>query len=123
MALSIETFSNARGGNAFFKAVTHPLAAKAMAALRDRLRGRSVAVFDPDGVAGALGEIHDLKALDLAGIYVQDVTAIGGTILGHKAAPVTALHSAKAQTVFIAAFDAARIVEKLGSLLPPNAEV
>jgi hypothetical protein len=123
MALSIETFSNVRGGNAFFKAVTHPIAAKAMAALRDRLRGRAVAVFDPDGVADALGEIHDLKTLDLAGVYVQDITAIGRSVLGRNASPVTELRSAKAQAVLVAAFDAARIVEKLGPLLPPNAEV
>lgn len=123
MALSIETFSNVRGGNAFFKAVTHPLAAKAMTALRDRLRGRAVAVFDPDGVADALGEIHDLRSLDLAGVYVQDITAIGRSVLGGKALPVTELRSAKAQAVLVAAFDAARVVEKLGPLLPPNAEV
>ena len=35
--LRIETFSNSRGGNAFFKAVTHPLAARAMATLLGRL--------------------------------------------------------------------------------------
>ena len=38
MPLRIETFSNSRGGNAFFKAVTHPLAARAMPSLLDRLR-------------------------------------------------------------------------------------
>ena len=41
MQLKIETFSNARGGNAFFKAVTHPAAAQAAAELMSRLgRGR-----------------------------------------------------------------------------------
>ena len=121
MALSIETFSNVRGGNAFFKAVTHPLAAKAMAALREQLRGKPVAIFDPDGVAEALGEIHDLKTLDLAGIYVQDVTQIGRATLGRKAAPVTELRASKAATVFVVSFDAARL--KLDAVLPPGAEV
>ena len=37
MQLRIETFSNSRGGNAFFKAVTHPLAARAMGELARRL--------------------------------------------------------------------------------------
>jgi hypothetical protein len=123
MALGIETFSNVRGGNAFFKAVTHPLAAKAMAALRARLHGKAVAIFDPDGVADALGEILDLKSLDIAGVYVQDVTAIGRPVLGGKALPVTELRAAKAQTVFVAVFDAARIGEKLASRLPANAEI
>jgi hypothetical protein len=123
MAIGIETFSNIRGGNAFFKAVTHPLAAKAMAALRERLRGGAVAVFDPDGVADALGGIHDLKSLDLAGVFVQDVTAIGRTVLGRRTLPVTELGATTARTVLVAAFDAARTIEKLGSLLPSGVEV
>jgi len=122
MALSIETFSNRRGGNAFFKAVTHPLASQAMAALLERLRGRTVALIDPDGVAGALGEIYDLAGLDLVGTFVQDVTMIGGAVPGGAALPVTGLRAARAQTVLVAAFDGARILEKLGPLLPPDAE-
>ena len=122
MALSIETFSNVRGGNAFFKAVTHPLAAKAMAGLLPRLRGHAVAIFDPDGVAGGLGEIHGLKDLDIS-VYVQDVTLIGQAILGRAALPVTELRAANVRTVFVAAFDAGRIVEKLAPLLPANADV
>ncbi len=123
MRLSIETFSSLRGGNAFFKAVTHPLAAKAMSAVLERVRGRAVALFDPDGVADTLGEIYDLAGLDLVGTYVQDVTTIGRLVLGGAARPVTELGDAKAQSVLIAAFDCTRIVEKLGPLLPPNAEI
>ena len=37
MSLNIETFSNVTGGNAFFKAVSHPLAATKARALIDRL--------------------------------------------------------------------------------------
>jgi hypothetical protein len=123
MALSIETFSNLRGGNAFFKAVTHPLAAKAMSALIERVRGRAVALFDPDRVAGALGEIYHLAGLDLVGTYVQDVTTIGRVVLGGAALPVTELRAAKAESVLITAFDCARMIEKLGPLLPPDAEI
>ena len=123
MALRIETFSNVRGGNAFFKAVTHPLAAKAMSALLLRLRGRAVALFDPDGVTDALGEIYDFGGLDLVGAYVQDVTMVGRAGLGGAALPVTELRATTAKTVLIAAFDSARIVEKLEPLLPPQAEI
>ncbi|MGH6980680.1 MAG: hypothetical protein ACREFC_05690 [Stellaceae bacterium] len=121
MALSIETFSNVRGGNAFFKAVTHPLAAQAMTALRERLRGKPVAIVDPDGVADALGEIHDLKSLDIVGVFVQDVTRVGHTVLGHTAAPVTALHASEAPVVFVASFDAARL--KLGAMPSPDTTI
>jgi hypothetical protein len=123
MRLSIETFSNLRGGNAFFKAVTHPLAATAMSALLERVGGRPVALFDPDGVADTLGEIYDLAGLNLVGTYVQDVTTIGRVVLGGATMPVTELGDAKVQSVLIAAFDCSRIVEKLGPLLPPNAEI
>jgi hypothetical protein len=37
MQLRIETFDNAKGGNAFYKAVTHPLAARRAKELVERL--------------------------------------------------------------------------------------
>ena len=82
MALSIETFSNVRGGNAFFKAVTHPLAARRWRRCASGCAASAVAIYDPEGQADALAEIHDLGGLDLAGVYVQDVTAIGRAVLG-----------------------------------------
>lgn len=121
MALSIETFSNLKGGNAFFKAVTHPVAARAMTALIDKLADQPIAIVDPDGAVEALGEIHDLKRLNLAGIFVQDLTAIGRSILGHAAQPVTELVSSRARAVFIAAFDAKRLIDKVAPLAPAGA--
>src|ERR1700733_6816308 len=82
MALRIETFSNSSGGNAFFKAVTHPLAARAVAPLLDRLAESPVAIYDPSGQADAFAELYDLKRLDLAGVFVQGVEAIGLNLLG-----------------------------------------
>jgi hypothetical protein len=123
MALGIETFSNARGGNAFFKAVTHPLSARAMATLMARIATHRVAIVDPDGVAIALSEIHELARLNLAGVFVQDLTAIGRAVLGRRTRPVTELPGAGAETVLVAAFDAARVIEKLAPLLPTGAEI
>ena len=37
MKLNIETFSNIKGGNSFYKAVTHPLAARAVPRLLARI--------------------------------------------------------------------------------------
>ena len=56
MALNIETFSNAKGGNAFFKAIGHPLAARQAKALLQSLEGGPVAVYDPLGYARAFAE-------------------------------------------------------------------
>jgi hypothetical protein len=44
MKLNIETFSNVKGGNSFYKAVTHPLAARAVPGLLARIGGRKVAL-------------------------------------------------------------------------------
>ncbi len=60
--LRIETFDNKSGGNAFFKAVTHPLAAAAAPALLQRLRQGRCAVYDVEGQADALAELYDFGA-------------------------------------------------------------
>ena len=122
MKLKIETFSNVKGGNSFYKAVTHPLAARAMPRLLERLETRAVAVYDPLGFASGLAEFYDLSRLKLAGCFVQDVTAIGGPILGRVAQPVTELRESGAEAVLIAAFDADRLIGHIQHLLPPGSE-
>jgi hypothetical protein len=123
MQLRIETFSNTRGGgNAFFKAVTHPLAARAMPALIARLGRGKVAIYDPEGCVDGLSDLYDLSALDIAGCYVQDVTAIGRPVLGRAAQPVTEIGESGAGVVFIAAFEAERAIDHIRHLLPAGAE-
>src|SRR5690349_16055255 len=103
MQLRIETFDNVKGGNAFFKAVTHPRAARAAADLIGWLRRSGpVAVYDPLGYAEGFAAIHDFGGVDIAGGYVQDVTAIGRPVLGRAAQPVTDLRASGAKTVFVA---------------------
>jgi hypothetical protein len=123
MPLRIETFNNSRGGNAFFKAVTHPLAARAMEALLCRLGGAPVAIYDPDGLAEGLADLYPLARLEIAGCFVQDVTAIGRPILGRPAQLITELRDSKARRVLVAAFDANRAVDHIRHLVPPGAEV
>jgi hypothetical protein len=123
MPLRIETFSNSRGGNAFFKAVTHPLAAAAMPALLQRLARGPVAVYDPDGCTDGLSDLYDFAALDLVGTFVQEVTAIGRPVLGRAALPVTELGESGARIVFVAAFEAQRLIDHIRHLLPTGAEV
>src|SRR5258708_36409266 len=88
MQLRIETFSNSRGGNAFFKAVTHPLAARAMGELTRRLDRGKVAIYDPDGCVDGLSDLYDLSRLDVAGCFVQDVAAIRRPVAGPPPQPV-----------------------------------
>src|SRR5258708_6797873 len=124
MQLRIETFSNVKGGDAFFKAVGHPLAVQPAAAWIARLGGLGpVAVYDPLGLADAFASLHDLSALTLAGLFVQDVDAIGKTALGRPSQPITDLPAAKAKAVLVLAFDATRFVDHIRHLAPAGAEI
>jgi hypothetical protein len=123
MKLNIETFSNVKGGNSFYKAVTHPLAARAAPRLLARIGARKLAVYDPLGLADGFAEFYDLRAARLIGTYVQDVAAIGKPVLGRAAAPVTELGESGAEVVLIAAFEAERLVAQIRHLLPKGAEV
>ncbi len=118
MALNIETFSNEKGGNAFFKAIGHPLAARKAPALLQALSEGPLAIYDPLGYAPAFAALYDLSGLDIAGVYVQDIEDIGREILGQAALPVTALPDCKAERVFVTAFDAEGIVGQIKHLLP-----
>jgi hypothetical protein len=119
--LRIETFDNKSGGNAFFKAVTHPLAAAAAPALLARLRAGRCAIYDIEGQADAVAELYDLGGLDLAGCFVQDVTAVGKKVLGRPAQPITALKDSGAAVIFVVAFETERAIAHIRHLLPANA--
>lgn len=121
--LRIETFDNKSGGNAFFKAVTHPLAAAAAPDLLRRLKEGRCAVYDVEGQVDALAELYDFGGIDLAGSFVQDVTAVGRKVLGKAAQPVTALKDSGARIVFVAGFDAERATAHIRHLLPAGATV
>ena len=124
MALRIETFDNARGGNTLYKALTHPLAAQAGHDLvADLARQGPVAIVDSQGAAAGFAEIFGLDATEICGAYVQDVAAIGRTVLGRKAAPVTELAESRARAVLVATFDAARLTAQLEPFLPAGARV
>ena len=122
--LNIETFNNSKGGNSFFKAVTHPVAARRAADLMSRLgSARALAIYDPLGFAAGFAEFYDFSALHVAGLFVQDVAAIGRTSLGAVAQPITDLAAARPDLVLVAAFDAGRFVDHIRHLVPPGAEI
>ena len=122
MALNIDTFSNVSGGFSFFKAVGHPLAAPKIRALLDRLDG-PVALYDPAGHASAFAALHNMEPLTLAGVFVQDLGAIGNRILGHTAQPVTALSATDLGGVLVLAFDADRLIGHIRHLVPDGIEI
>ena len=122
MALRIDTFDNLRGGNTFYKALTHPHAAAPARALVARLACASpTAIVDPDGAAEGFVEIFGLASVEIAGIYVQDAARIGATVLGRRALPITALAGCRAGSVLVAGFDADRLIGQLRPYLPAGA--
>src|SRR5262245_13634758 len=104
MPLNIETFNNAAvGGNAFYKAVTHPLAAEPARALVTKLRSSGrVAIYDPHNLLAAFDAIFPLDRVEIAGVFVQDVNQIGRKFREHKARVITDLEACHADVVLIA---------------------
>lgn len=124
MALRIETFDNATGGNTLYKALAHPRAAGPARALVQALADHApVAVYDPEGAAEGFAELFALDGVAIAGVYVQAVEQIGRPVLGRKAAPATALTCSGARAVFVAAFDAERAAACLQPLLPASVPI
>jgi hypothetical protein len=124
MPLKIETFSNVSGGNAFFKALTHPLAAEKAAGLLQELRGRGpVALYDPLGLADTIAQAYDIAGLPVAGYYVQDVEKAGTRFHGHDARLITALPKHDAASLLILSFDGMRLADQIKHLLPSGLTV
>ncbi|HLI11720.1 MAG TPA: hypothetical protein VKY65_08995 [Alphaproteobacteria bacterium] len=124
MALAIDTFSNSSGGNAFFKAVGHPLVLPKAKALLARLAARGpVALYDPQGFAEGFAALHPLASLPLAGVFVQKIEEVGRSMLGCAAQPVTELPSSSARSLLVLAFDAARAIAHIRALVPEGMEV
>src|SRR5256886_8177309 len=118
MPLNIETFSNAVGGNAFYKAITHPLAAEPARALVTKLKaGGPVAIYDPHNLLAAFDALFPLDRTEIAGVFVQDVSHIGRKFRGYETQPVTELSRCGAGSVLIAGFDAGAVTAHLRNLV------
>ena len=124
MSLKIATFSNITGGNALFKALTHPKSADDARGLLAALRaGGPVAVYDPLGHGEAFADLYGMHGVDIVAVFVQRIEDIGRAQHGCTAQPVTALAACKARTLFVAAFDAERAVQQIRHLLPQGVQV
>lgn len=124
MGLTIETFSNVKGGNSFYKAVSHPLAApKAQALIARLIAAGPVAVYDPLGLFSGFAEFYDLSGLDIGNAFVQNIEEVGTTVAGCTAQPVTEMVEAEINAVLVAAFDAERLIDHVRHLVPAGATI
>ncbi|HYE01271.1 MAG TPA: hypothetical protein VEH84_17955 [Alphaproteobacteria bacterium] len=124
MPIKLESFSNVTGGNALFKALSHPLAAPLGHALLERLAGfRSVAVYDPADYAEAVAEFFPFGGVKVGAVFAQNIERLGRPVFGRTARPVTELPDSGCDAVFIAAFDSDRLLPHIRHLIPAGAEV
>ena len=124
MSLNIATFSNVTGGNALFKALTHPKTADDARGLIAALRAAGpVAVYDPLGHAEAFANIYSLNGADIKAVFVQRVEDVGRTLFGQTTQAVTALPQCKIKALFVAAFDAQRLLQQIQHLIPAGTKV
>ncbi|MEJ0069914.1 MAG: hypothetical protein WDO24_15680 [Pseudomonadota bacterium] len=93
MGLWLETFNNQTDqGNALFKALGHPIAAKRVPGLLKRLkRGGPVAVFDPYGQLDSFDAYYGLSGIDITGRYVQRIEDLTNRRGSWPVLPVSAL--------------------------------
>ncbi len=113
MGLWLETFNNQTDqGNALFKALGHPLAARKVPGLLRRLkRGGPVALFDPWGHFDSFAAYYDVSGIDIRTRYVQRVGDLANRRGPWPVLPVTALGQAGCRTLLVAAFDAKRALQ------------
>ena len=120
--LDILTFDAHRGGNVLYKAFAHPLAAERLGALAGRLPDSGIAVFDPDGIADALFALAPALPRPTT-LLVQDIEQIGRPRLGTETVGLDRLAGIGERHLLIAAFDATRIVARIGHLVPATVEI
>lgn len=124
MALNIETFDNKSGGNGYYKAISHPVAADRAVPLLKRLRAADgVAVYDPLGYAEGFAAFYPLDGIELSAVYVQNIQKIGAATLGLPGQPVTDLPAGTADILLVTAFDAGKMIDHIRHLVPDGCTV
>ena len=119
--LDIQTFDARAGGNVIYKALAHPVAAERAELFAASLQ-TPLAVYDPDGIASALWSMHPAMPTPTE-LYVHDVAQLGQVRAGIATTPLTDLPRSTARTLLIAAFDAARIQDRIGFMIPAGMTV
>ena len=69
-----------------------------------------LAIFDPHNLLAAFDAFFPLDRVEIAGLFVQDVSHIGRKFRDFTARPITQVADAKAGTMLIAGFDAATAI-------------
>jgi hypothetical protein len=122
MAMRIETFRNDIGGNALYKALSHPLAAEKAKTLLAKLAAhKTIAVYDPENAAEAFSVFYPLPAP--AHYFVQNLQHLDQRFRDVQAQPVTAIADTSVTALFVAGFDGERKHAQIRHLLAPEVQI
>ncbi len=130
MSLAIETFTNPRaargwrpgnnaGGHSLFKALGHPLAARAVPQLKAELAAlEGFAVYDPNGWLKDFAALHGLDPQPIEAVFAQRIEDIGRDVLGHRVRPITELKGCATRNLLVAAFEPERLIGQIEPMMP-----
>ena len=119
MELKIDTFIAGKGGNTFFKAITHPLVSTCAAALLEQLKlSGPVAIYDPFNLVESFAAIYSMQNLNISAVYVQAVDQVGQNRLTLTTAAVSELPQSQAGSLLVVAFDADKLLANIRHLMP-----
>lgn len=125
--LKITTFLNnmpLNSQNAFFKAITHPLAVNGIQAFVSQLEAlESVAFYDPFNNVPAFASIHRLENVRVSNVYVQQVADIDKNILNKQTKPVDIIAEESPKNLVVFAFDAKVQISNIRHLLPKDCNI
>ena len=121
MGHTIETFNNVKGGNSFYKAISHPSVAGRAKSLVGKLeKAGPIALYDPLGFFSGFDEFHDTSSVYFKDSFVQDIDQVGNKIAGLTAKPIDCFKDTNFGALFIVAFDVDRLKNQISHLISEN---
>ncbi len=116
--LQNQTFHQGKG-EAFFKALGHPLIQEKRKALRHKIKKHQcVGLYDVSGFGEDLCALLDLGPSDIHHVFVQSMTKVGSTVGGIPAEAISSLKDTSVDFLLIADFDPGRLGHQIHSFIP-----
>ncbi len=121
MGHTIETFNNVKGGNSFYKAISHPAVADKAKSLVGKLeKSGPIALYDPLGFFSGFDEFHDTSSINFKDAFVQNIEQVGDTVAGLTTKPIDCFNYRSFGALFIVAFDSERLKKQIRHLVAGN---
>ena len=124
MSIEIETFSNFKGGNSFYKAISHPLAASKIQKLIENVSSnRKIALYDPLGFFSEFSKLYDTSSFKITSAFVSDIERVGSSIAGCLARPISEIIGIEEDFLFVATYDLAEQIGAFRHLIPHKIKI